>query len=80
MRDLSNKWLAEIAASKDGSFKIDMSREILHMFERFISHIILGAKLDKTLKIRTRQNDTEPFTEKESNLSGAVEAGFNQTT
>ena len=73
-------WKEQISKSPDGSIKINVSREILHIFERFLSHIVLGANLsDEKLTVLARKNDLLPFTEKESNLSGAVEEAMTQT-
>ena len=45
-----------------------------------MSHIVLGANLsDEKLTVLARKNDLLPFTEKESNLSGAVEEAMTQT-
>ena len=39
-------WIERIRESKDGSTQIDMSREFLHLLEKFLLHIVFGANMD----------------------------------
>ena len=40
--DAQNKWIAEIEASQDGSTNINLSTDILKIFQRFLAHIVFG--------------------------------------
>ena len=68
-------WLKECRASPDGSTKMDMSREILHILQRFLMHIVFGTNIDSTrLMIQVKEKPTEEFKLKSLNLSDANES------
>ena len=46
--EAQQRWLSEIKASQDGSTQINMSREILHILQRFLMHCIFGTNIDST--------------------------------
>ena len=46
VRKKAEAWREQISKSEDQSIKINMSREILHIFENFLAHIVLGADIN----------------------------------
>ena len=40
--DAQNKWLSEMEKSKDGSTNINLTTDILKIFQRFLAHIVFG--------------------------------------
>ena len=68
------KWLEEIRASKDGSTKIDMSKEVLHLFQKFLMHIVFGKNIDDVkVMIEVQENPAEPYKMQEMSISDANE-------
>ena len=45
-QEQQQKWLNEIRSSKDGTTKIDISKEVLHIFQKFMMHIVFGKNID----------------------------------
>ena len=55
MHEAQKGWLDQIRTSSSSSVQIDMSKEILYILERFLTHVILGAKVDDLkIDIQTR--------------------------
>ena len=56
-----------------------MSRVFLRIMQRFLCHIVFGANIDHLeVKIRSRKNSKDPYTESIMSLSDAIETTFLQ--
>ena len=71
-------WVSMIDASKDGSVEIDISKEILKIFERFISQVIFGEDINHlTMPVIVRTNDGSE-TIRQMGVCDAFETAFDQ--
>ena len=77
--ETQGKWLAEIDASTDGMTEIDLSKEVLRIFQKFLMRIIVGEDIDdQSVEILVRA-EGGTFEKKQLTLSDAIEEVFIQT-
>ena len=70
-----DKWLSEIAASKDGETRIDIAVEFEKIFGHTINHICLGENINDDLfdfRVLTIADEKCTFTEKKVTLREAI--------
>ena len=70
-----DKWLSEIAASKDGETRIDIAVEFEKIFGHTINHICLGENINDDLfdfHVLTIADEKWTFTEKKITLREAI--------
>lgn len=77
--EIQAEWVSRIDASKDGSVEIDLSQDLLHLFQKFMTVIVLGDDLNDDYKVPTfkRKNDGS-FEQSELCLQDAIQEVFEQ--
>ena len=71
-------WNAEIDASEDGSTEIDLSVDVIKIFQKLLTVVIFGEDLnDMKITIQARNSDGT-FSDKELGMNDALEETFQQ--
>lgn len=78
--ETQSRWLAEIEASKTGSIEIELTTDILKIFQKFLLQVIFGESLDDiSVSVEYRRQGSGGTEKKEVSMSEAINEVFEQT-
>lgn len=67
------KWVSQIDSSKDGSIEIDLSKDMQHLFQKFLTVIVLGDDINDDYKVPiAKRREDGSFEQCELSLVEAV--------
>lgn len=66
-------WLSKIKTSDSATLEIDMSKEFLRIFQKFLMHVLFGADIDAFMRVEIMARGEKDYVAKECTLSEAIE-------